>query len=116
MLRFPRILRRTLSNYELLSTDSESRASPLKPSRLPRRHFLRRFLHFRCFCISATAVVIVFVCAVLVSGIPSLYGDVRRFEHILPQHSAVVARHSNVKYISFPNHIWGHGWNNVLQQ
>ncbi|TFK34536.1 hypothetical protein BDQ12DRAFT_700367 [Crucibulum laeve] len=53
---------------------------------------------------------------VLLSGIPPRYKDVRSYERHLPQHNTTEARAERRKYIRFPDHLWGHGLNNILQE
>lgn len=82
--------------------------------RLLRLITLRRVLQF-VLCVS-----LVFVLAVLSFGIPPSYKDIRAFERRLPQqhwnsHPEPVGS-SEGRYLKFPDHIWGHGFNNILQE
>jgi len=56
------------------------------------------------------------VLGILCSGIPPNYEDIRTFERLLPQHNLTKARAEHGKYLRFPDHLWGHGLNNILQE
>ena len=58
------------------------------------------------------------VLGVLWSGIPPSYSDIREFERRLPQHDLALPFPEGDKgmYLRFPDHLWGHGLNNVLQE
>lgn len=77
-----------------------------------------------CFhCITLRRILIFFalipfilILAVLWSGIPPSYEDVRTFERLLPQHNITRAKVEPGMYLRFPGHLWGHGLNNILQE
>ncbi|TFK19551.1 hypothetical protein FA15DRAFT_674319 [Coprinopsis marcescibilis] len=56
-------------------------------------------------------------------GIPRPYGDIKTYERGLGQHlwsmtpqSARFADEGSEGYVRFPDHLWGHGLNNVLEE
>lgn len=51
---------------------------------------------------------------IVASWIPPSYQDIRRYERNLPQHSVDIGERR--RYLRFPDHIWGHGLNNILQE
>ncbi|KAG6841097.1 hypothetical protein C0991_001904 [Blastosporella zonata] len=53
---------------------------------------------------------------VLWSGIPPSFEDIREFERSLPQHYITQALVEHRPYLRFPGHLWGHGFNNILQE
>ncbi|KAG6916157.1 hypothetical protein DXG01_008209 [Tephrocybe rancida] len=53
---------------------------------------------------------------VLWSGIPPSFEDIHDFEGSLPQHYITQALAENRPYLRFPDHLWGLGFNNVLQE
>jgi len=74
------------------------------------------------------ATIFLLVVAILSSGVPSTYQDVRLYERNLPQHrireavsekigrDGVTERIHRRKYLWFDGALWGHGLNNVLQE
>lgn len=90
----------------------------------PRRRILFFFLNFhkscslRRFLISLTALPFLAFIAILSSGIPPSYNDIRSFERRLPQHnlSLPFPEGKAGMYLRFPGHLWGHGLNNILQE
>ncbi|KAG1836981.1 hypothetical protein DFJ58DRAFT_669211 [Suillus subalutaceus] len=94
------------------------------PSALPRatkyrrryscswRSFFRVFT-LRKVLVSVTLVPVFLFLAIICQGIPPNYEDIRSFEHHLPQHS--LSGHQP-QYLRFPGHLWGFGFNNVLQE
>lgn len=58
------------------------------------------------------------VMGVLWSGIPPSFDMIRQYERSLPQHNISLPSPEGVNgmYIRFPDHLWGHGLNNVLQE
>jgi len=92
----------SVHHYELLA-DGEAVPSP------PRR---RRTKINACLTIRRVLVVLpfLFLFIVLCSGIPPTYNDIRSFEQTLPQHNL------SALYLRFPDHLWGHGLNNFLQE
>jgi len=64
-----------------------------------------------------------FVFAIMVvayGGIPPSFSGIKTYEHSLVQHDWSVQPKSSgdyeEKYLSFPDHLWGHGFNNILQE
>lgn len=50
-------------------------------------------------------------------GIPPSFSRIKAYENSLEQHDWSKLKFSNEhKYLSFPDHVWGHGFNNVLQE
>ena len=101
---------------------------PDQPHRLPSsaRHRSWRTTHvciqrqttYRCTIIILACIFFLLVTAVLCSGIPPTYDDIRAYERRLPQHHLAAALHndSSARYLRFPGHLWGHGFNNILQE
>ena len=60
------------------------------------------------------------IAVVAYGGIPPSFSRIKTYEHSLVQHDWSVQPNSSgdyeEKYISFPDHLWGHGFNNVLQE
>ncbi|KAI5117565.1 hypothetical protein M0805_009643 [Coniferiporia weirii] len=115
-------------HYELLAPDAElptRRASPTSRRRSYGPRSLRGCV-FACFHFLTLRRLIAFVFSVPVllcmgilwSGVPPSYNSVREFEHRLPQHnlSLPLPEGENGMYLRFPEHLWGHGLNNVLQE
>ncbi|KAF9001305.1 hypothetical protein BDQ17DRAFT_1244641 [Cyathus striatus] len=119
--------------YELLSSTTTSSSSSLSSptTSLPRRKKWRRVPRItprRVVCV-LLSIPVLLALGVLWSGVPPLYEDVRRYEKRLPQHAwGVLEKGRNETegrgrggdegelYLRFPGHIWGHGFNNVLQE
>ena len=97
----------------------QQQQNPLRP-RSPRElcyaciHVLtpRRVFTF------VTSVFAFLVLGVLWSGIPPTYENIREFERRLPQHNVSLPfpEGENGMYLRFPDHLWGHGLNNILQE
>ncbi|THH17017.1 hypothetical protein EW146_g3711 [Bondarzewia mesenterica] len=107
-------------DYELLVPDSEV---GLHLHRKPRRACLStcwqlRVLTFRRLLLAFSLIPVFAVMALLWSGIPPNYDDIRQFERQLPQHnlSLPAPEGKSGAYLRFPDHLWGHGLNNVLQE
>lgn len=50
-------------------------------------------------------------------GMPPSFSMIKAYENSLAQHDWSKLKPSlGHKYLSFPDHIWGHGFNNVLQE
>ncbi|KAG5727511.1 hypothetical protein E4T56_gene12231 [Termitomyces sp. T112] len=109
--------RNSEEEYQLLATGSPSSY----PSHVQRRrrsrvqgclrhHTLRRILGF------VVLIPIFLLLGVLWSGVPPSFEDIREFERNLPQHYVTQVHAKGGKYIRFPDHLWGHGFNNVLQE
>ncbi|THH03544.1 hypothetical protein EW145_g6178 [Phellinidium pouzarii] len=120
---------RSTNHYELLGADEElptRRASPTSR----RRSFSPRWLRtgfFACFHLLTFRRVLIFILSipvllcmgVLWSGIPPNYESIREFERHLPQHhnvSLTSVEGEHAMYLRFPEHLWGHGLNNILQE
>ncbi|KAF8223037.1 hypothetical protein L208DRAFT_1445776 [Tricholoma matsutake] len=106
-------------DYELLSSESTSRVNGLPSTQRRRRSRLQRCLHhltLRRILIFLAMIPFLLVLGVLWSGIPPNFEDVRTFERLLPQHNLTRARATHGKYLRFPDHLWGHGLNNILQE
>jgi hypothetical protein len=75
-------------------------------------------LTLRKALVSVTLVPVFLLLAVICQGVPPNYDDIRTFEQRLPQHSSsVISRNPHQpQYIRFPGHLWGYGFNNVLQE
>lgn len=129
--------RHSEEDYELLSGDPPSSRGPILPNGSHHTHHHRspsfrntsyspRALLFGCVqkC-SLRRVLIAFamfpmllVVAILWSGVPPSYEDIRAFERRLPQHNLSLAAPEGEggSYLRFPGHLWGHGLNNILQE
>ncbi|KAA1467001.1 hypothetical protein DENSPDRAFT_831947 [Dentipellis sp. KUC8613] len=99
------------------SSNAASRQKHTSPSSLPRR-LLRLFTLRRIF-LSILGAFILFVVSVLLwGGIPPSYSDIRAYEKALPQHNLSLPSPEGAhgQFLRFPDHLWGHGLNNVLQE
>jgi hypothetical protein len=106
-------------DYELLATDSTSRVNGISSTQRRRRSKFQRCLHhltLRRILMFLAMIPFFLVLGVLWSGIPPNYEDVRKFERSLPQHNLTRARTEHGRYLRFPDHLWGHGLNNILQE
>jgi len=121
----PRSVRNVLSRtfrpeeYVLLTTSLS--ATPTTIYR--RRHACswRGFIHMftlRRVLVSVTIVPVLLLFAIFCQGVPPNYDDIRLFERRLPQHSlSIISGHERQpQYIRFPGHLWGFGFNNILQE
>jgi hypothetical protein len=115
-------------NYALLSSDD--RTAP----RLPNGHYhqpnghttrrrslkvtLRSCCTVRRILYSVAVVPLLIMIVILWHGIPPSFADVREFERRLPQHnlSLPFPEGEEGMYLRFPGHLWGHGFNNILQE
>lgn len=62
--------------------------------------------------------IVLCILAIANGGIPPSYSRIKTYESLLAQHdwnSKSSGVHEQ-KYLSFPDHIWGHGFNNFLQE
>nr|GAT53637.1 predicted protein [Mycena chlorophos] len=106
--------------YELLPESSAGHGHDSRP-RARRRpafsyiHILRWFTLRRLAVLFCGAVCLLVV-AVLLSGVPPTYNDIREYERGLPQHHVAENGADQPVYLRFPGHLWGHGLNNVLQE
>ncbi|KAF9446910.1 hypothetical protein P691DRAFT_732347 [Macrolepiota fuliginosa MF-IS2] len=113
---FARLLPTKNYDYELVGSDSHQHRNS-QPRYLSSAHILRRVFTLRNVLIAIPTALALLVTAILLNGgIPPLYADIRGYEKALPQHNVTFSQHSGVRYLAFPHHIWGHGWNNVLQE
>ncbi|KAL5526206.1 hypothetical protein ACEPAG_7545 [Sanghuangporus baumii] len=126
------VQRVSFDRYELVPSAEDGRGTHARRSSpIPRKqHSLRSWparaacftlLHFltprRIFAFLASILAFL-VFGVLWSGIPPSYETIREFEHHLPQHdlSLPFPEGKDGMYLRFPEHLWGHGLNNVLQE
>ncbi|OAX40787.1 hypothetical protein K503DRAFT_791176 [Rhizopogon vinicolor AM-OR11-026] len=67
---------------------------------------------------SVSLVPVFLLLAIICQGVPPNYDDIRTFERRLPQHSSsVISRGQHQpQYVRFPGHLWGYGFNNILQE
>lgn len=106
-------------DYELLGAEPTSHISGLPSGQRRRRPRLQACLHLitlRRILVFFALVPFLLILAVLWSGIPPSYEDVRTFERLLPQHNLTRAKAEPGMYLRFPGHLWGHGLNNILQE
>lgn len=101
-----------------------------------RRSVRRRVIQYSVVLIFAPLALLAFS-ILWWGGIPHSYADIRRMERMLPQHrwkdvrvdsstGELVDPRSGQRvnweedagegYLRFPNHLWGHGLNNVLEE
>lgn len=78
-----------------------------------------RHRHARRRCSTGVLLVLFTPCLVIAgfivaSWIPPSFQDIRKYERNLPQHSIGIGEKR--RYLRFPDHIWGHGLNNILQE
>ncbi|KAG6868303.1 hypothetical protein C0993_005191 [Termitomyces sp. T159_Od127] len=108
---------RSEEEYQLLATDSPpSRAGHAQHRRRSPVQVCLRHLPLRRILAFVILIPILFLLGVLWSGVPPNFGDIREFERNLPQHHSTQSLAEGRKYIRFPDHLWGHGFNNVLQE
>ena len=98
-------------DYELLADEE---AFPRPPRR--RRTKIKACFTIRRVLIAVAILPFLFLFTVLCSGIPPTYDDIRSFEKRLPQHNLSAAQAEQRLYLRFPDHLWGHGLNNILQE
>ena len=115
----PRSVRSIFSRteeYVLLTT------SPTRTAVYRRRNpcSLRGFMHLfslRKVLVSVTLVPMFLLLAIFCQGVPPRYDDIRAFERRLPQHSLAMSKNQHQpQYVRFPGHLWGYGFNNILQE
>lgn len=114
--------------YELLMPDSTRfRYAKVYPSSIPTSCTClgRRCLPSLKRVVGVLCMTFIFLCVLVVvyGGIPPSFSGIKAYESSLPQHDW--SKHyvggggggvKEQKYLSFPDHIWGHGFNNVLQE
>lgn len=119
----PRSVRGALSwafrpeEYVLLTSSPSAPRTTIYRRRHPCswRNFIRMFT-LRRVLISVTLVPVFLLLAIICQGIPPNYDDIRTFEQRLPQHSLSLVPRNQPQYLRFPGHLWGYGFNNVLQE
>lgn len=112
-------------DYELLPGESGS-PRPQEHHRrrstvtTPRRALLlfQKTCTLRRFLLGLAAIPVLLALGILWSGIPPDYADIREYERTLPQHnlSLPYPEGQDGLYLRFPDHLWGHGLNNILQE
>ncbi|KAF8575750.1 hypothetical protein K439DRAFT_1397933 [Ramaria rubella] len=115
--------RRPLNDYELLPRDdlglpsSRNDTSPPTPTRFRPRRWTQ-LVTIRRVLLCLGLIPILLICGILWSGIPPSYSHYWQYERDLPQHNLSLSppEGQNGSYIRFSNALWGHGWNNVLQE
>lgn len=114
--------------YELLMPDSTRfRYVKVYPCSIPTPCTClgRRGLPSLKRVVGVLCMTFIFLCGLVVvyGGIPPSFSGIKAYETSLPQHDW--SKHyvgeggggvKDQKYLSFPDHIWGHGFNNVLQE
>ena len=114
------------NNYELSPVANEDdrrfrAARPTSPSSSPTRSIAFACVHLitlrRCLLFFVSVFSLLSI-GVLWSGIPPSYNNIREYEKKLPQHNKKLPspEGENGMYLRFPEHLWGHGLNNVLQE
>ncbi|KAJ6622578.1 hypothetical protein B0H10DRAFT_2013356 [Mycena sp. CBHHK59/15] len=103
--------------YQLLPDNTAAlQGSPRRRRPFSLTHVCCAF-SLRRLCLLLAVILVLLVCGVLLSGIPPSYADIRAFEAALPQHNlSLAAQPDGPRYLRFPDHLWGHGLNNVLQE
>ncbi|KAL4261771.1 hypothetical protein AB1N83_007835 [Pleurotus pulmonarius] len=107
------------TNGHVSQPSSGSIASSPYASRRRRTKLIKYIKHFctvRRILLFVALVPLLLIAAVLWSGIPPDFKDVREYERRLPQHNGNDAMQREDRYLRFPGHLWGHGLNNVLQE
>ena len=117
--------------YELVPNNEEGlptrRASPTpRKQQQPFRPRSPRALCFACLHLLTPRRILTFVICVfsflaigiLWSGVPPSYENIREFERRLPQHnlSLPFPEGKDGMYLRFPEHLCGHGLNNIMQE
>ncbi|KAG5646729.1 hypothetical protein DXG03_002411 [Asterophora parasitica] len=103
-------------DYELLASDLPPRLNNTARSRRSRLQACLHHLTLRRVLVFVALIPFLLAIGVLWSGIPPSYKGIRAFERHLPQHNVTEALTEHRLYLRFPDHIWGHGLNNVLQE
>jgi len=83
----------------------------------------RRFLPSPKRALGTLCLIPIVLCMLVIvyGGIPPSFRSIKAYEHSLPQHDwskGIGSKLSGAyeeRYLSFPDHIWGHGFNNILQ-
>ncbi|CAK5283570.1 unnamed protein product [Mycena citricolor] len=104
-----------LEYYELVPPPDSPLSLASRP--LGGARWSRPRLSFRRFLCMLLAMPVMFLAVLIINGIPSTYSDIKAYERQLPQHNATIGDvHDGRRYLRFPGHLVGHGWNNVLQE
>lgn len=102
-------------DYELLPSTRPPTPVPSHRRGLSS-HFKINYFTLRRLILLVGLVPVFLLLGVLWSGIPPNYDDIREYERLLPQHNLTEATMGGAMYLRFPGHLWGHGFNNVLQE
>ena len=113
-------------DYDLLPSDRCNAGSP-RQDKPARRRFplLRSLLLFaqktcslRRVILGIASLPMLLVFLILWSGVPPDYHGIREYERALPQHNLSLPYPAGQDglYLRFPDHLWGHGLNNILQE
>lgn len=116
----PRSVRSVFSRteeYVLLTTSPTRTAVHRRRNSCSWRGFMHLF-SLRKVLVSVTLVPMFLLLAIFCQGVPPSYNDIRTFERRLPQHSslAMPKNQHQPQYVRFPGHLWGYGFNNILQE
>ena len=116
----PRSVRSVFSRteeYVLLASVPQRTAAYRRRNPCSWRVFIH-MLTLRKVLVAVTLVPVFLLLAIICQGVPPNYGDIRMFERRLPQHSSSVIPGSQRQhqYLRFPGHLWGYGFNNILQE
>lgn len=109
-------------DYELLPGDTASpRPQDHHRRRTPPRRaqlLCQKACTLRRFLLGLAAIPVLLAVGILWSGIPPDYADIRQYERTLPQHNLSLPYPEGQEglYLRFPDHLWGHGLNNILQE
>ena len=104
------------SEYELVPTDPELVRSTVQTRRRPSLSWFVRSFSIRRLLLLLLVLFLLLVVVILAQGIPPDFHDIRDFERALPQHNLSDPALDDARFLRFPDHLWGHGLNNVLQQ
>ncbi|KAF7965020.1 hypothetical protein HWV62_1035 [Athelia sp. TMB] len=113
-------------DYDLLPSDRSNLGS-LRQDKPTRRRFLlllslvlfvQKTCSLRRIILGIASLPMVLVFLTLWSGVPPDYRDIREYERALPQHNLSLPYPAGQDglYLRFPDHLWGHGLNNILQE
>lgn len=86
------------------------------------RHILRRLttlITFKRLLKLAIAILLILVLVILSGGIPPSYQELRRYEKQVAQTASTTlgaVRGRKMRYLRYSTRIWGHGWNNFMQE
>ncbi|EJD06309.1 uncharacterized protein FOMMEDRAFT_16926 [Fomitiporia mediterranea MF3/22] len=127
--RFFNSQRRSGEHYELVPSEDGLPTRRASPTPWRPQSFRFRSLRVVCFaCLHLLTLRRIFaflltvlaflVLGILWSGIPPSYASIREFERRLPQHNVSLPfpEGKDGMYLRFPEHLWGHGLNNIMQE